>query len=260
MNTFIQTNIRTLLLVVALFALTGCSTIDAYRAPVQAPAVIPKIPEIKRHQAARQAPRQVQRPRYTPPKKVVVPKRRSTVTSSSYQIRNKLPVAKVIQPELSRQQKLEAQKLLQKQAQKNATVDVDPFASIPESASQKTLITPTVPANNPSPKSVSSPAVKSLMTSARADIALGRSRSAVSKLERGLRIEPQNAQLWHMLARAHYSNSAYLHAISIAKKSNANTNDEDLIAQNWKLIKQAGERSGNASAIKEALDYIKLNP
>ena len=98
------------------------------------------------------------------------------------------------------------------------------------------------------------------MVSARADISIGKNRSAISKLERGLRIEPRNAELWHMLARGHYANSAYLHAISIAKKSNAYTNNTVLTKKNWTLIKQAGERSGNASAIKEALNYIKLNP
>ena len=232
-------------LLLSLLALTGCSTIDSFRTPNQTTArTLPQIPEIKR---------QATKPRYVPPKKTVA---RAQVTVVKPYPKTIVQAKKP--SELTQQQKLDRQKLVQQQAKKNATVDIDPYASIPESSSSKTTVV--APKNNKPTVSSSSPAVKTLMTSARADIALGRSRSAISKLERGLRIEPQNAQLWHMLAKAHYSNSAFLHAISIAKKSNANTNDTDLINENWKLIKLAGERSGNASAIKEALDYMKLNP
>lgn len=236
-----------------MIALTGCSAVDSYRAPNQTTArSLPQIPEIKRQQALR-------KPVYVAPKKAVVRapvKPRTVVRSYPKTI---IPKKKV--PVISEQQKLENKKRLVQQAKKNATVDIDPYSTIPENSANNTVvqkpstITKVAPAT-----SSSSPAVKSLMVSARADVALGKNRSAISKLERGLRIEPQNAQLWHMLAKAHYSNSAYLHAISIAKKSNSNTNNSELINENWKLIKLAGERSGNASAIKEALDYIKLNP
>jgi len=235
--------------------LTGCSAVDSYRNPSQPPVVsLPKIPEIKRQQTVK--------PRYTPPQKPVLrapTKSKGQVTSSSYQIKNKVLNPKPVAPKLTQQQKILAQQRIQEQAKQKATVDIDPFANIPDNSSQKTTINPVV-SKNTKPTTSSSPAVKTLMTAARADIAIGKSRSAISKLERGLRIEPENAQLWHLLAKAHYSNSAYLHSISIAKKSNANTNDETLINQNWQLIKQAGERSGNASVIKEALDYMKLNP
>lgn len=253
MNNIIQTKLSSLFVTLVLFIITGCSAIDSYRTPRQPAAVnLPKIPEIKRQKTVK--------PTYTAPKKAIVRVPKSQVKSSSYQIKNKPIVVRPTKPKLTQQQKLEEQRLLQQRAKQNATVEIDPYAAIPESSSQKPKVSTLLPKNNKPSQSTSSPAVKTLMTSARADIAIGRSRSAISKLERGLRIEPENAQLWHMLAKAHYSNSAYLHSISIAKKSNSNTNDSDLINQNWQLIKQAGERSGNASAIKEALDYIKLNP
>lgn len=244
MKSIIKTSLTRYLFLLSLLVLTGCSAIDSYRTSPQTTArSLPQIPEIKR---------QATKPRYFQPKKTVVTKPMVVKPYPKTIVESKKP------PQLTQQQKLERQKLVQQQAKDNATVDIDPYASIPESSSNKTTVVTTK--NNKPTVSSSSPAVKTLMTSARADIALGRSRSAISKLERGLRIEPENAQLWHLLAKAHYSNSAFLHAISIAKKSNANTNNADLINENWKLIKLAGERSGNASAIKEALDYMKVNP
>ena len=252
MNKTIHITARKYFLLLVLSAVTGCSAVDSsYRAPNQTTArSLPSIPEIKRPQRVK--------PRSVPSKKAVV---RAPITSTVINPIPKKTVQVKKDPVLLEQQRLEEQQRIQQQAKQDATVDYDPFAGIPSSSSSKPTITSTVEQQStPTVTSSTSPAVKSLMAAARADIALGRSRSAISKLERGLRIEPQNAQAWHMLAKAHYSNSAYLHSISIAKKSNALSNDDNLIAENWKLIKQAGERSGNASAVKEALDYIKLNP
>ena len=275
MNTTIQTHlliqnkVLRLLIVFMLLNVAGCSVVDSYRFPSQTAVInLPKIPEIKRQQAVK--PRYIPTPKPKPVYRAPVQPKPS-ISSSSFQIRNRtvltqpkqkivVPQSKAKQPtQVNQQQKLDALKRIQEQAKQKATVDIDPYASIPTSSNKTTTTTNVVP-NNRALTTGSSPAVRTLMISARADIAIGRSRSAISKLERGLRIEPQNAQLWHMLARAHFSNSAYLHSISIAKKSNANTSDQALIQQNWQLIKRAGERSGNASAIKEALDYMKLNP
>jgi len=229
---------------ILLLSLSACSTVDAYLPRSTVPTYdLPVIPEIK--------PQVVQPRVIQQPKRVI---RSSTVqvpTVKPYTNKSTQPVKKVTVQD--RQKQLEEQRLLEEEARQkaisNSVVDIDPYATIPETS--VTVV---------SKKAPSSAAVRTLMVSARADIALGRSRSAVTKLERGLRIEPQNADLWHMLAKAHFSNSAYLHAISMAKKSNANTQDRHLINQNWKLIKEAGIKSDNASAIKEALDYMKLNP
>ena len=284
--------------------LSGCSTIDSNRSPIDTHSSVrglPEIPEIK-------VPTITTKPVYKKPKKVVVQQasNRSRTAVRSYpktivrkeatkqkvskqkvtkptatkqspnKVQNSIPkkeskkVVSSVLPKQTEQQTLANKKRLVQQAQKKATVNIDPYANIPESSSininnnktiykravQKTANTKSVTSTQLS----TSPAVRSLMVSARADISIGKNRSAISKLERGLRIEPRNAELWHMLARGHYANSAYLHAISIAKKSNAYTNNTVLTKKNWTLIKQAGERSGNASAIKEALNYIKLNP
>ena len=235
----------------------GCTVIDSSNIPPSRPTVssLPKIPEIKRQQRVK--------PQLKPQKKIIARaplKPKARITSSSYQVKQKAVVIKVVKPVLTQQQKSEIQRKARIEAKRKATVEIDPYAAIPDNSSKQIIPTKVAPKNVKPSIATTSSAVKTLMSSARADIAIGRSRSAISKLERGLRIEPQNAELWHMLAKAHYSNSAYLHSISIAKKSNSNTNNEELIKQNWQLIKKAGERSGNSSAIKEALDYIKLNP
>lgn len=223
--------------------LTGCSGIDSRNSNIN----IPAIPEIQRQP-------------------VVTPKKTTkAVITSKIETQKQVtqPIKKTIQrvqPRLTEEQQIEANLKAQQLRMAKATRDIDPFATVPETSSSSKTATSITTEPSSTNASIGSPAVQSLMISARADIAIGKSRSAVSKLERGLRIEPENAQLWHMLARAHYTNSAYLHSISIAKKSNALTNNDDLKKDNWNLIKQAGERSGNATVTKEALDYLKVNP
>lgn len=140
------------------------------------------------------------------------------------------------------------------------TLYIDPYSSIPETG----IITSSPAVLEKSTASQASPAVKSLMERARADLAIGNSQSAISKLERGLRIESQNPNIWHLLAKAQFDQSNHQQAISMAKKSirySDNSNDNDnLISQNWKLIQKAGEKSDDTIAIKEALDYFKVNP
>lgn len=218
------------------FGLTGCSNLGLYESSGPQARSLPKIPEIKRQAGVPQ--------RYDSSRNstLVVTSEVGNYSDTSQQLRNT-------------QQQAAARELLKAQAKERATVDIDPYASIPENNSVSVKPTITEPRN-----SETSPAVKSLMASARADIAIGRSQSAVSKLERGLRIESRNPQLWHLLAKAHYAQSDYQQTISMARKSIRYAADDDLIAQNWKLIKQAGERSGDTTAVKEALDYSKVNP
>lgn len=227
-------------------SVTGCSVVDSYHSPQSQARNLPKIPEIKRQG--------VTNPLYTRQKKV-------TRVQKAPVLQNR-----IITNQERMRQKIEAKELLQKQAKENATVDIDPYAVVTENSTNDgaknniatvEIINPAVASNS---IINSSPAVKSLMVGARADLALGKNSSAVSKLERGLRIESQNPELWHLLSKAHYSDSDYTQAITMAKKSIGYSSNDNMIAQNWALIKKAGEKSGNATVIKEALDYIKLNP
>lgn len=137
--------------------------------------------------------------------------------------------------------------------------NIDPFAAIPDDSRSKVIsnrgtLKPVVEATE------SSPAVKSLIIRAQADLAVGRINSAVSHLERGLRIESTNPKLWSLLAQAHYDETSYQQSISMAKKAIRYANDDSLIAKNWALIKKAGLQSNDTMVVKEANNYIKLNP
>lgn len=217
MNTLFQVKILGIALL--LISVSGCSVIDSYRSPQpQARSrSLPKIPEIKRQA--------VVKPRYTRSKKVTRVQ--------------KTPIKKMLRPKnnvITSRQKTLAKERLKEQAKENATVDLDPYAAVPEN---KTVKIETVKSEVTTNKvSKSSPAVKSLMVGARADIAMGKNSSAVSKLERGLRIESQNPELWHLLSKANYSDSNYEQSINMAKKSNRYSNNDNLIAQNWALIKK----------------------
>lgn len=138
------------------------------------------------------------------------------------------------------------------------TTRFDPYASIPDNSASVVMDDGV---SKPSTENVNdSPAVKSLLIRAQADLAIGRTSSAVSKLERALRIESQNAKLWGLLAKAHYDQSDYRQAITMAKKSIRYSNDETQIGKNWALIKKAGLQSSDTTVVKEANDYIKFNP
>jgi len=227
--------------VVFTMVLSGCSSDylrDDYRRP--SARVATKIPEIRQ---------QTRQPK-APIKKVVTPYKpqvkKYTITSSTSTVTAK--DAPVINPEILRAER-----------KKQAIVDIDPYASIPENSSNNR--SSRVAAVEVKPTTYkTSPAVKSLMMRARADLAIGNSQSAISKLERGLRIESQNPSIWHLLAKAQYDQANHQQAITMAKKSIRYSNNDNLISQNWKLIQKAAEKSGDTIAIKEALDYFKVHP
>ena len=63
---------------------------------------------------------------------------------------------------------------------------------------------------------------------------------AAALLERALRIEPRNAQLWHRLAQVRLQQGQYHLAESLAQKSSALARDNpELQEKNTRLLKQA---------------------
>ncbi len=233
------------LFAVLTMTLSGCSAEylrEGYIPPNS--RVVTKIPEINQYNT---------RSRPTTPKKVVKPYKATvkkyTITSSSSTV-------------ISQNEVNAANRDLDVKQQ--ATVNIDPYASIPENSTvtASSVVAPAVESRSNTSKS--SPAVTSLMMRARADLAVGKTQSAISKLERGLRIESQNPSIWHLLAKAQYDQANHQQAIAMAKKSIRYSDDgnggDKLTAQNWTLIKKSGEKSDDAIAIKEALDYFKVNP
>jgi len=262
-------------LITAILVLSGCSTSNddyVYQRPQT--RNLPEIPEIASARVPPPAPRYTPPPvkpqvrPYKPKVQKYTPNKTSTVITQS-------EVAAVSQEEK-----------WEEEMKQKAVVETDPYANIPDDSTDSTNNTnvkpkvtnasTTKPAvvpvlrsvkpvkppkpSKPQPPIESSLAVKTLLVKARADLAIGRTSSAIDKLERGLRIEPQNSLLWYQLAKANYDKESYTQTISMAKKSIRNTDRDYIIAKNWMLIKKAGLKSGDTIVVKEAIDYFKINP
>lgn len=104
-------------------------------------------------------------------------------------------------------------------------------------------------------ESGTSTAVMALMLRAKVDMLAGRSHAAIDKLERGLRIQPNNPDLWNKLAEAHFHIEDYKQTESMAKKSIDLTprNNTSLIRNNWKLIAKARKEMGDMDGMKAAM-------
>lgn len=87
---------------------------------------------------------------------------------------------------------------------------------------------------------MNSPAVVELATQARQALRDSRHDTAVQLLERAIRIEPQNGELWHELARVRFQQGNYEQARQLANRSNALiAGDSTLKARNDTLIEKA---------------------
>jgi len=279
-----QIQIQLYLLLIATWLLTGCSVTDNdYVYERSSSRNLPEIPEVA---SVRRLPPVLQ-PRYTPPpvikkQKPYTPKvHKYSPSKTTDTVITQKEVA-VIETEAKTKAEAEAEtkKKWEEKIKQESVVDTDPYENIPDDSSNTTkpkvtiatkansapslssssasvIAKPTAPAK---PSVESSSAVKTLLLKARADITLGRLTAAISKLERGLRMEPRNPLLWYQLARANYNKEKYTQAISMAKKSIQNTNRDYIVAKNWMLIKKAGLKSGDTVVVKEATDYFKINP
>ena len=99
---------------------------------------------------------------------------------------------------------------------------------------------PAPPPERVPPPRAETTAVAGLMESARADTAAGRLPNAAATLERALRIEPRNAQLWHDLAEIRLRQRDYGQVESLAARSNTLAgSDASLRAANQRLIDEA---------------------
>ena len=102
--------------------------------------------------------------------------------------------------------------------------------------------------------------VIALLDTAGKQAAAGDTTNARRTLERALRIEPRNAQLWNELAHLYYQDKQYIKSANTAAKSNslAGTN-HSLKRDNWKLIgnarRQTGDETGAQRADEKAQTY-----
>jgi tetratricopeptide (TPR) repeat protein len=97
------------------------------------------------------------------------------------------------------------------------------------------------------------PAVVALLNRANRFERDGDLEQSAANLERALRIQPDNAWLWHRLALVHLFSHEDSEAIDMASKSNSLAQDNRrLQADNWKVIAQARERLGDLAAARAA--------
>jgi len=108
------------------------------------------------------------------------------------------------------------------------------------------------------PAHAETPAIASLMDSARADTTGGRLANAAASLERALRIEPRNPRLWQELSRVRLLQRDYVQAESCAARSNSWAGSDDALrADNWRLIAQARQARGDGDGAKEAIERLR---
>ncbi len=115
------------------------------------------------------------------------------------------------------------------------------------------------------------PAVIELIEAAASHIASGTFNRAASAAERALRIEPESAWIWHLLARIHHLQSDYEMAHNMAEKSSSLAgNDVGLKAQNTWLITAAdqaskrlktgtGEGMGKSRSLTKLRDAVSIS-
>lgn len=101
-------------------------------------------------------------------------------------------------------------------------------------------------------------AVMTLKDSARADAAAGRLSNAAASMERAIRLEPRNAELWQELARLHLKQGHYAQAEHVAHRSNALAPSAwSMRLENWNIIAQAREARGDAAGARAAREAAK---
>ena len=97
------------------------------------------------------------------------------------------------------------------------------------------------------------PAIIDLLNAANVHSAAGRHDGAAAALERALKIEPADPGLWHRLARVRFDQGKPDLAEALAAKSNSlAAGDENLQAQNWRLIAKVRRKLGDAPGAADA--------
>lgn len=97
------------------------------------------------------------------------------------------------------------------------------------------------------------PAVLALREDAAANVAGGDLDNAASTLERAIRLQPRNPELWHDLAAVRLKQQQPVLAEELAKKSNTHAKGNTALVQsNWALIAEARRLKGDAEGAADA--------
>jgi tetratricopeptide (TPR) repeat protein len=129
---------------------------------------------------------------------------------------------------------------------------VEPVLPKPQTETPPTTRTPPLP-KKVAPAPAASPAVLALMQEAEENSASGSLDEAAATLERAIRLQPRNAELWHKLAEVRLKQFQPGLAEDLAKKSNILAQDNKaLVRQNWALIADARRKKGDAEGAAQA--------
>lgn len=80
----------------------------------------------------------------------------------------------------------------------------------------------------------------------------GKFNQAEILIERALRIEPDNAHLWHSMGIIKFNQQNYAQSVQFGLKSNSlAAGDHSLTPKNWKLIEKAYEKLGQFDKARE---------
>lgn len=102
------------------------------------------------------------------------------------------------------------------------------------------------------------PAVVALQGDIESQFRSGGYADAAASLERAIRIQPKNPELWHVLADVRLRQQQPGLAEDLARKSNLLArNNAELVRGNWRIIGEACRLKGDASCAAEAMDKAR---
>jgi len=99
---------------------------------------------------------------------------------------------------------------------------------------------------------ISTPAAE-LLSDAEQALESGDYNRAEIQMERAMRVDPRNGQVWHFMARIRYEMGDYAQTVQFCLKSNTLASyDRSLMKQNWILLEKAYTMLGETIKAEDA--------
>ena len=92
-----------------------------------------------------------------------------------------------------------------------------------------------------------------LLSDAEQALESGDYKRAELQMERAMRVDPRNGQVWHFMARIRYEQGDYYQTVQFCLKSNTlASQDRSLMKQNWILLERAYTMLGETIKAEDA--------